>query len=976
MTRLEGSGLVDRTRPISFRFDGQLMCGYVGDTLASALLANGVKIVGRSFKYHRPRGILTDGPDEPNALVTLHHGARAEPNSKATIVELFDGLEAHSQNCWPSPRFDLMAINSLFSKLFVAGFYYKTFMWPAALWERIYEPLIRRAAGLGRLSAEEDPDTYDRSHAFADLLVVGAGPAGLSAALAAARLGKRVILVENDHRLGGRLLSERGGLAGQSNLNWVTSAIGELASHDRVTILTRTSLFGAFDGRTFAAAERVSEHLPVSTDGQPRQRYWKIVANQAIFATGATERPIAFGGNDRPGIMMASAVQGYVNRYGVAPGRRVAIFAVCDSGYAVAADLAAAGVEVVAIIDARAGTDQSDASIRVIRGEVVRTHGKSLKSIDVRCHDGTAERIKVDLLAVAGGWNPNIGFASHLGNRPVWSEKLQTFHQATPPEGMHFVGAAAGLRTSEAAAASGTDCALRLFSGEAEVPSTDSCSLHEVPAAPPLLVADTRQKAFIDFQHDVTVDDVLLAEQEGFSSVEHLKRYTTLGMATDQGKIGQILGHRVLAQRRGTSMAAVGTIAARPPHTPVSIGTLAGIHRGLHLKPTRLTPTHDWAIENGASFVNAGLWKRAQWFTQPGDKDWLDSAIREAKAVRSSVGICDVSTLGKIEVAGPDAAHLLDRLYANLMSTLPVGKVRYGLMLREDGFVFDDGTVARLAENRFVISTTTANAIAVMRHIDFATQVLWPELDVQACSVTENWAQIAVAGPSSRALLQDLLPDIDLSNDAIPYMGALAGRWAGAPMRLFRISFSGELAYEIAVPTHLGDALVRRLAELGRPYGCTAYGLEALGILRIEKGHAAGGELNGQVTASDLGLERMLSKKKDFIGRAMAERPALLASDRHTLVGLRPVNPARQITGGSHLLPRGAPAFASYDQGHITSVAFSPVLGQWIGLGLLARGAEREGEIVTAISPVRGTSIDVMVSSPVFVDADGEKLRG
>lgn len=976
MTRIADGGLIDRNRPISFRFDGREMTGFEGDTLASALIANGVKIVGRSFKYHRPRGILTDGPDEPNALVTLRDKARAEPNSKAPMVALFDGLEARSQNCWPSPRFDLMAINGLFSPIFVAGFYYKTFMWPAAFWERLYEPMIRRAAGLGRLSGHEDPDIYDRSHAFADLLVVGAGPAGMSAAIAAAQLGKRVILIENDHRLGGRLLSERGLVSGQPNVDWANSTARELSANENVTILTRTSLFGAYDGRTFGAVERVADHVPVVAKGQPRQRYWKIVANEAIFATGATERPIAFGGNDRPGIMMASAVQSYVNRYAAAPGRRAAVFTQCDSGHAVAADLAAAGIDVVAIIDARRGASGTDNTIRLINGEVVGTHGKCLKSIDVRCHDGRVERISVDLLAVAGGWNPNIGFASHLGSRPTWSEELQAFHQASTPDGMHFVGAAAGLRSSEEAIASGRQCAMRLFASDEEPVPASAQQARPLPLSPPWVVDDTRQKSFIDFQHDVTVADVLLAEREGYSSVEHLKRYTTLGMATDQGKIGQVLGHKLLAQQRGTSMAAVGTIAARPPHSPVAIGALAGIHRGLHLKPTRITPTHDWAAANGASFVNAGLWKRAQWYTQQGDTDWLASAVREAKAVRSGVGICDVSTLGKIEVVGTDAAQLLDRVYANVMSTLAIGKVRYGLMLREDGFVFDDGTVARLADNRYVISTTTANAVAVMRHLDFATQVLWPDLDVQTCSVTENWAQIAVAGPHSRALLQELLPDIDLSNAAFPFMGALSGRWAGAPMRLFRISFSGELAYEIAVPTHLGDALIKRLAELGLPYGCTPYGLEALGILRIEKGHVAGGELNGQVTAGDLGLGRMLSGKKDFIGRAMAERAALLDNGRPALVGLRPVNPSRQLTGGAHLLPLGVPVTASQDQGHVTSVTFSPELDQWIGLGLLAHGTEREGEIVTAVSPLRGTSIDVIVSSPVFVDPQGEKLRG
>lgn len=970
MTRLLTGGLIDRDQQIRFRFDGRTLTGLAGDSLASALLANGVRIVGRSFKYHRARGILTDGIDEPNALVTLHNGARTDPNCRAPSVALFDGLEAHSQNCWPSPHFDLMAVNGLFSKIFVAGFYYKTFMWPAAFWERIYEPLIRRAAGLGRLSGLPDPDTYDRSHAFADLLVVGSGVAGLSAALTAARRGRRVLLVENDERLGGRLLSERHEVEGQSGAAWVAAAQRELAANEQVTILTRTSLFGAYDGKSFAAVERVSDHLSATAAGRPRQRYWKIVAAQAVFATGATERPIAFGGNDRPGVMMASAIQTYVNRYAVAPGQRAAIFTVCDSGYEVAADLAAAGVHVVAIIDARRQPPRQVPFATVIAGEVVRTFGKSLKAIEVRHFDGRIERIRVDLLGMAGGWNPNIGFASHLGKRPAWCDALQAFRQDALPEGIMFAGAADGALSLEDAVASGemaADHQRDNVSAAQPGPKSSQVSPH--------VVSGGGQKSFVDFQHDVTVDDLLLADREGYRSVEHMKRYTTLGMATDQGKAGQVLGHAVFAQNRGIDMAAVGTIAARPPHTPVAIGVLAGIHRGQHLKPTRLTPTHNWAAENGASFVNAGLWKRVQWFTQPGDGDWLASAVREAKAVRSGVGICDVSTLGKIEVAGPDAALLLDRLYANMMSTLPVGKCRYGLMLREDGFVFDDGTVARIAESRFVITTTTVNAVAVMRHIDFALQVIWPDLKAHACSITEGWAQIAVAGPQSRALLQDLLPAIDLSNDTFPFMGALVGEWNGIPMRLFRLSFSGELAYEIAVPTNHGDALVRALSALGQQHACTPYGLEALGILRIEKGHVAGGDLNGQVTAHDLGLGRMLSKKKDFIGRSMAERLTLIEPRRQMLVGLRPVDPSQRFSAGSHLLRLGAAQVASESQGHVTSVALSGVFDQWIALGLLEKGPDRIGETIVAASPVRGTSVEVEVCSPVFFDPVGERLR-
>jgi heterotetrameric sarcosine oxidase alpha subunit len=970
MTRLHTGGLIDRTRKINFRFDGKTLTGFAGDTLASALLANGVRIVGRSFKYHRARGILTDGIDEPNALVTLRGGPLAEPNCRAPSVELFDGLEAQSQNCWPSPNFDLMAVNGLLSKIFVAGFYYKTFMWPAAFWERVYEPLIRHAAGLGRLSGEPDPDSYDRSHAFADLLVVGSGAAGLSAALSAARRGLKVLLIESDSHVGGRLLCERHEIDGLSGADWSAAALRELAANDRVTILTRTNLFGAYDGHSFAAVERVSDHQLMATAGQPRQRYWKIVAEKAIFATGATERPMAFGGNDRPGVMMASAIQTYLNRYAVVPGKRVAIFTVCDTGYEVAADLANAGVEIAAIIDARGTPTRKGSCAPVIGGEVVRTFGKNLKAIEVRRFDGSTQRIAVDLLGMAGGWNPNIGFASHLGKRPEWCEKLQAFRQDALPDGMLFAGAADGALSLPEAIASGEAAADRAC-GSSNTPQSAARSAQ----ASPHVVSACAQKSFIDFQHDVTVDDILLADREGYCSVEHVKRYTTLGMATDQGKAGQILGHKVLAEHRGAQMRAVGTIAARPPHTPVAIGALAGLHRGEHLKPTRLTPTHGWAVDNGASFVNAGLWKRAQWFTRPGDTDWLASAVREAKAVRSGVGLCDVSTLGKIEVAGPDAAQLLDRLYANMMSTLLVGKCRYGLMLREDGFVFDDGTVARIEENRFVLTTTTVNAVAVMRHIDFALQVIWPDLKAHACSITEGWAQIAVAGPMSRALLQDLLPSIDLSNDGFPFMGALSAEWNGIALRLFRLSFSGELAYEIAVPTNQGEALMHALSALGQNYGCTPYGMEALGILRIEKGHAAGGELNGQVTAQDLGLGRMLSKKKDFIGRSMAERPALVDPDRPTLVGLKPVETAQRLTAGSHLFRQGAAEIASESYGHVTSVAFSGVLDQWIALGLLANGAKRIGEIIVAASPVRGTRVEVEVCSPVFFDAAGERLR-
>lgn len=987
MSRLAAGGLIDRKRELNFTFDGKPFRGFQGDTLASALIANGVKLVGRSFKYHRPRGILTAGSEEPNALVTLRAGARAEPNTRATTAELFDGLEAISQNRWPSLKFDLMAVNGLAAPLFVAGFYYKTFMWPAAFWERVYEPLIRRAAGLGKLSMEADPDTYDRAHAFCDVLVIGGGPAGLSAALMAGRSGARVILVEEDWLLGGRLLAERHEIDGAPAIKWAKVTQDELAAMGNVTVLTRTSLFGAYDGGTFGAVERVSDHLAQPLSGQPRQRLWKIVAKRTILATGAIERPLVFGGNDRPGVMTASAVRTYVNRFASAPGERVAIFTTTDSGWAAADELRVAGVNVVAITDPRriACSETIARALRcgtqVLQGGVVvdAKGGQALNSVVVRDANGRNVRVEADLLAVAGGWNPVVGIGCHTGSRPIWSDAIQSFVLDQPPRGMSIVGSAAGRFSLTDAlsdgARSGADTASDLGFATKTGP-TPRASDDRTGGEPLWHVPGARQKAFVDFQHDVTDKDVELAAREGFSSVEHLKRYTTLGMATDQGKTGQINGHALLAMHTGRPMSEVGTVLSRPPHVPIAIGALAGLHREEHFRPIRQTASHQWALQQGAAFVDAGQWKRAQWFSQRGDTDWLAIVSREVKGVREHVGVCDVSTLGKIDVRGPDAGALLDQLYINMFSTLPVGRARYGVMLREDGMVMDDGTTTRFADDYFFVTTTTVNAARVMQHIDYCRQVLWPELNVQAVSVTEQWAQFAVAGPKSRQLLQRLLPDMDLSNEAFPFMSAAEFTWQGIPARLFRLSFSGELAYEIAVPADYGDALVRELWRAGRTLGVIPYGTEALGVLRIEKGHAAGNELNGQTTATDLGFGRMMSKKKDFIGRIMAERVGMVDPMRPALVGLRPVDSGSRLRAGAHLLPVGAEMSAERDQGYVTSVAYSPSIGSWIGLALLRDAPNRLGEHLCAYDPVRNGAVEVEVCSPVFVDPEGVRVRG
>ena len=984
--RLGGEGAIQRDRTLSFTFDRRRYSGHPGDTLASALLACGVRLVGRSFKYHRPRGLLAAGSEEPNALVELRDGARREPNTRATMIELFEGLAARSQNRWPSLAFDVGAVNSLLSRLFVAGFYYKTFMWPAAFWEKLYEPAIRRAAGLGRASLEADPDTYEKTHAFCDVLVIGAGPAGLAAALTAGRAGARVMLCEEDFLPGGRLNGDRQRIGGESGALWARRAAAELRTLPEVRLLTRTTVFGVYDGGTFAALERVSDHLPVPPAHQPRQRLWKIVARRAVLAAGAIERSIVFGGNDRPGVMLASAVRTYLNRFRVAPGRRVGLFTACDDGWKTAFDLIDERIDVPVIIDARREVPpalSAQARRRGVRvmldAQVLGTRGgRAVEGIEVRGEGGRVSRVRADTLAVAGGWSPNTALSTHLGGRPRWSEEIGAHVPGDLPRGMIAAGAAAGelslsgaLRTGaaagrEAAGSAGLDAPIEQWSTDEE----------PVGAARLWCVPGYRGKAFVDCQHDVTVEDIALAAREGFRSAEHLKRYTTLGMGTDQGKTSQLNGHALLARVTQRELADVGAIAARPPYTPVAIGALAARARGADFRPCRLTPSHRWAEERGAVFVDAGEWRRARWFPLPGEADWRSTVGREVEGVRAGVGVCDVSTLGKIDVQGADAAAFLDRIYANMISTLPVGRTRYGLMLREDGIVLDDGTVARLEGSHFLVSTSTVHAARVMRHLTHAREVLWPDLDVQLASVTEQWAQIAIAGPRSRALLTRVLGDaVDVSGAAFPHLACGEFLWHGRLARLFRISFSGELAYELAVPARFGEAAVRALMAAGAALEVVPYGTEALGVMRIEKGHVAGAEINGTTTAADLGLGRLVSARKDFIGRVLATRPGLAAADRPALIGLRPIGRGDRLTTGAHLLRAGAPATLAHDEGFVSSSAFSPILKHWIGLGFLSRGPERIGERMRAYDPLRGEDVLVEIAHPVFYDPAGERVR-
>lgn len=976
MSRLSG-GLIDRSQTLRFRFDGKDYTGHPGDTLASALLAHDVRLMGRSFKYHRPRGPVSAGSEEPNALVELRTGARQEPNTRATVAELYDGLIANSQNRVGSLAFDLLAVNDLAAPFFAAGFYYKTFMWPRAFWEKLYEPLIRRAAGLGSLTRLPDPDDYDKGFLHCDLLVIGAGAAGLAAALTAARAGARVILADEDFRLGGRLMAETHTLNDLPAGDWIAQVQAEFDSLPNLRVMTRTTVFGAFDHGIYGAVERVSDHL-ATPGGRVRQTLWRITAKRIVLAAGATERHIPFANNDRPGVMLAGAMRTYANRYAVSPAKRVAIFTNGDDGHRTALDLLAKGVEIAGVIDTRAGA-KALGKYPLFAGAVVsNTKGRlGLKSLEIS-RDGTRHWIEAGALGVSGGWNPNVHLSSHHRGRPVWDEARLAFLPGTElPPGMIVAGAAAGHASTHQALTSGAEAARAAL---ADLGLT--ARLPDLPRAEDAPVTQSafwhvpgKARAWVDFQNDVTVKDIKLAHQENMRPVEHLKRWTTLGMATDQGKTSNVTALAVMAELTGKSIAQTGTTIFRPPYTGVSLAVLGGGDTARQFRPRRLTPTHSWAAAQGAVFVEVGQWMRAQYFPRKGETTWRETVDREVLATRAGVGLCDVTTLGKVDVQGADAAEFLNRIYCNAMGSLKVGMVRYGLMLREDGHAYDDGTCARLAEDHFVVTTTTAQAGPVYRHMEFARQCLWPELDVQLISTTDAWAQISVAGPNARKLLERIVDGFDLSNEGFPFMAcAQMTVCGGLRARLFRISFSGELAYEIAVPARYGAALMARMVERGADLGATPYGTEALGVLRIEKGHAAGNELNGQTTALMLGMGKMVSTKKDSIGAVLSRREGMLAEPRR-LVGLVPVDAAEPVTAGAHLFAEGAAQVTETDLGWITSACYSPHLGSAIGLGFLAEGPARMGQVVIAANPLQGQAVRLRVVSPHFIDPEGGRLR-
>ena len=994
--RTAAGGRIDRDQAIRFSFDGRSLSAYAGDTVASALLAHGIHLVGRSFKYHRPRGILAAGVEETNALLTVGEGNRQEPNIAATTLEAAAGLVTRTQNAWPSVGFDLMAINSLLSPVFVAGFYYKTFMGPTRKAWMFYEHFIRKAAGLGVASQLPDPDRYDWHHVFTDVLVIGAGPAGLSAALGAARAGAQVMLVEQDFEAGGSLLGQP---VDSADARWLAQMHKDIAATDKVRLLTRATAFGLYDGNTVGVIERAAPGVADATRGVPRRRLHIVRAASIVMACGALERPLVFAGNDRPGVMLAGAVGTYVSRYGVLPGKRVLFATNNDAAYQHAVALAKAGAQ-VSIADLRrevrpemlslakaAGVDvQAGSTVTRARGGR-RVRSCSLAAFDMgsgRIAAAGAER-EVDLIAMSGGWTPSVHLSSHRGIKPVYRPELASF----VPGGFdrtHFgAGGMMGAQTLDDAIQGGWDaaqqaaavCGRSLSALKPKAPEGPDTHLGFTVVGQ-LTAGKSADKAFIDFQNDVSVDDVDLAHLEGYQSVEHLKRYTTLGMGTDQGKTSNLNGLAVMAARRGLRLQDVGTTTFRPPYTPATIGVLAGRNVGAHLQPTRRTAMHDWHLAHGGVMMEAGLWKRPLWFTTHGAT--ISEAYKaEMDIVREQVGIADVSTLGKIDVQGPDAAEFLNRVYVNGFAKLPVGKARYGFMLREDGIVMDDGTTSRLGETEFFMTTTTAQAGKVMSHLEFLLQVVWPELRVTVASVSDQWAAMSMAGPKARDVLRAAFPHVDVSDPAIPHMGVLdtdlTGKLAGVRIRVIRLTFSGELAYEVYAPTHYGNAVWEHLLESGEPWNLRPYGLEALGSLRIEKGHVVGSEMDGRTTLDDMGQGKMASKIKPFWGDALRRSDFLARPDRPTLVGL-------EATGPDAAPAIGAILFFSDDEikghgrGHITSTTYSKSVGKSIGLGLLQGGTAHVGKEVIAASPVHGRQYRLRVVDPCFLDAPGERYRG
>jgi sarcosine oxidase subunit alpha len=995
--RPEG-GRIHRDEPLEFTFNGKRYQGYRGDTIASALLANDVHRVGRSWKYHRPRGIIGSGAEEPNAIFQVGVGARTVPNQRGTQTELYDGLVARSVSGWPSLGFDLMAASGFFSRLMPAGFYYKTFMWPASMWMQ-YEHLIRKASGLGTSPDAPDPDTYVKRNAHCDVLVVGAGPVGLSAALAAGRSGARVIIADEQSEPGGSLLDGRERIDGVAATDWVAGTVAELERLPEVRLISRGTVFGYHDHNFLTIAERLTDHLPEpERQGQPRERLWRVRAKQVVLASGAIERPLVFANNDRPGIMLASSVSSYINRYAVVPGSRAVLFTNNDGAYQTALDLAGAGVEVAAVVDARSGPGGAlparvrEAGIEILSGSVIvdTKGGKRIQGVQAMALNpagdtvqGAARALACDLLALSGGWSPVVHLHAQSGGKPRFDQALACFVPGKSVQAERSAGAANGAFRLGAClaegASSGAASARAAGFGDGAVTATPVTEdVAEEPLLPLWLAPSPRpagrgSKQFVDMQNDTTAADIILAAREGYRSVEHVKRYTAMGFGTDQGKLGNINGMAILARALGNDIPSTGTTTFRPNYTPVTFGAIAGADLGgLLFEPVRKTALHPWHEARGAAFEDVGQWKRPWYYPRPGES-MQDAVNRECLAARNGVGILDASTLGKIDIQGPDAAEFLNRVYTNAWKKLGVGRCRYGLMLGEDGMVMDDGVSVRLGEQHFFMHTTTGGAARVMAWLERWLQTEWPTLKVYLTSVTDHWATAAVVGPKSREVVSRVCEGIDFSPEAFPFMSSREGAAAGIPARVNRISFSGELAYEVNVAADFGRHVWEALMQAGEPDGITPYGTETMHVLRAEKGYViVGQDTDGSVTPGDLGMDKLVAKTKDCLGKRSLSRPDAVRTDRKQLVGLLSEVPEEVLPEGGQIVADPAAPIPTPMLGHVTSSYFSACLGRSIALALIKGGFSRIGESVH-VPLADGRTLAARIASPVFYDPEGAR---
>ncbi len=978
--RIAGRGRLSPSRTLTFTWDGKRLGALEGDTLASALIANGIHLAGRSFKYHRPRGILSGGAEEPNALATIARDkVRTQPNIRVTMQEVFDGMIATSQNRWPSLAADVGAVNDLFGRFFSAGFYYKTFMWPKSFWKNVYEPFIRQAAGLGVAPSEADPDRYANRFAHCDVLVVGGGAAGLTAALGAGRAGRRVIICDENAQFGGHLRADASArISGRPGHEWAAAAVAELTAMPNVTVLPRTTAFGYYSQNMVSLVEQVTDHLARPAADQPRERLWQVRAGNVVLATGAIERHLVFADNDRPGIMLASAAQLFLNQHGVTPGRKIGVYTACDSAWHVAFDLHEAGIEIVAIVDCRMDVPSAlmaranDLGIPVKTAHaVVKTSGRlRVKSMTVEPVNGTATtKYEIDCLLMSGGWTPSVHLFSQSRGKLGWDEAGGRFLPAVGADNCVSVGACNGTLTLADAVREG---ALATGGPGPEVEEDASMSgflLGAAKGAGP----DDFVKAFVDYQNDVTAKDIRLAVKEGFRSIEHVKRYTTTGMATDQGKMSNLHGLAIAAHALGAELPAVGHTTFRAPYTPVTFGAIVNHAKGDLFDPTRRTAMHGWAESHGAVFEDVGQWKRAWYFPRAGET--MKQAVdRECVAVRNQAGIFDASTLGKIEVVGPDAVKFMNLMYTNPWDKLEPGRCRYGIMLREDGFIYDDGVIGRLAEDRFHVTTTTGGAARVMNMMEDYLQTEFPQWNVWLTSISEQWAVIAVQGPKAREIIEPFVEDIDIGS--MPHMSIREGRFCGVPTRLMRVSFTGEAGYEINVPADHGRAVWEAIWERGEPMGLTPYGTEAMHVLRAEKGYIiVGQDTDGTVTPDDAGVAWAIGKNKtDFVGIRGLRRPDLSGAGRKQLVGLKTADPKVVLEEGAQIVETpGAPVPAPMI-GHVTSSYWSENCGRSIAMALVKDGRARMGQ--TLHVPMANETIAVEVTGTVFFDEEGGRVNG